>query len=238
MSLVLIFLAIIIFVGLIYWLLMSSYSQVFGYYPWRAKTSSKQIAITFDDGPNDPYSSELLDYLDNKKVKVSFFLVGKCIERYPETAKRIISDGLLVANHTATHQFRNYLTSPTMESEIQSNQQIIKKILGVTPMIYRSPWLMRHPLIFYTLRKSKLTAVSGEFCHSLEVAGIDSKKIAAAALKKAKPGAILIFHDGVEGQGGDRSQSVAAAIIVIDELIRRGYQLVRVDQLLKLQAYR
>ena len=125
----------------------------------------------------------------------------------------------------------------SFEKEIASNQKIIKDNLGISPALYRSPWLFRHPILLKTLKKQKLTPISGQFCHSLEVSQIDSQKIANNVLKISKNGSIIIFHDGKESVGGNRSETVKALETVIPELKKRGYRLVSVSDLLGIKAY-
>ena len=216
---------------------MSSYSQVFGKFIWHGDRRKKQIALTFDDGPNNPYTNEILDILKNEKVKVTFFMVGKCILRDRETAKKILNDGHVVGNHSLSHSFSNYLKSISFKNEITANQKIIEDTLGVIPALYRSPWLFRQPFLLRTLKQQNLIPISGQFCHSLEVSQIDSKKIANHVLKIAKNGSIIIFHDGKEAVGGNRSETVNALRIVIPALKKQGYELVTVSELLDLKAY-
>ncbi len=216
---------------------MSPYSQIFGKFVWHGDRNKKEIALTFDDGPNSPYTNEILDLLSKENVKATFFMVGKCIERDPKTAKKILDEGHVVGNHSLSHEFKNYFKSLSFEKEIASNQKIIKDNLGISPALYRSPWLFRHPILLKTLKKQKLTPISGQFCHSLEVSQIDSQKIANNVLKISKNGSIIIFHDGKESVGGNRSETVKALETVIPELKKRGYRLVSVSDLLGIKAY-
>lgn len=226
-----------VIIGIFYWLFMSSYSQLFGYYPWKIKTDKKIVALTFDDGPNDPYTSQILDLLDDSGIKATFFLVGNCIEKFPDTVDRIFNSGHTIGNHSLSHEFKRYFKQADFKNEILDNQAVIRKYVGIFPALYRSPWLWRHPFIFRSVKESGLTPISGKFCHALEVLQIDGDKIAKSALRKAKPGTIIIFHDGKEGKGGNRSQTVKAVESVIINLKQNGYSFVTVDNLLKIPAY-
>lgn len=228
------YILVVLIIAIIYWLFMSSYSQVFGTYLWRAKTIKKIIALTFDDGPNEPFTSEVLDFLNEINIKATFFMVGNCIKRFPDTANRIVQSGHGIGNHTVSHQFKNYFKPNFYNLEIKKNQEIFQKYLGVKPTLYRSPWLWRYPKLLKELERNGLTAISGEFCHPLEVYKINSDKIAQSVLRKAKPGSIIIFHDGKEGKTGDRSQTVLALKKVVKRLIKEGYTFVTVDELLKI----
>jgi peptidoglycan/xylan/chitin deacetylase (PgdA/CDA1 family) len=233
------FLPIVLIVALLaiaYWLFMSSYSQIFGQYIWRARTNEKIIALTFDDGPNEPYTSQILDILNESNVKATFFMVGNCIKRYPKIARKVLVAGHSVGNHTVSHRFRNYFKANFFEAEIQANQKIFQEYLNITPTLYRSPWLWRYPSLLRSLKSTGLTAISGEFCHPLEVFHINSNRIVKAVIKKSKPGTIIIFHDGKEDKTEDRSQTVQAVRSIIKKLLVDGYKLVTVDELLARQS--
>lgn len=223
--------------GVFYWLCMSSFSQLFGKVPYKANTTDKVIALTFDDGPNEPYTSQILEYLAGEGIRATFFQVGACVQRYPEISKKMIDAGHVIGNHSLSHLFRNYFTSLSFEHEIVANQQILEKHLGRTPALFRSPWLFRQPLLLKNLRKHGLLPISGVFCHALEVFQPDARRIAKRAIAKAKPGGILIFHDGIEGRGGDRQQTVNAVKLTVAELKKRGYSFVTVDALLGVTPY-
>ena len=83
-------------------------------------------------------------------------------------------------------------------------------MLGREPALVRTPWLWRQPAILSMLGRSGLTPVSGLFCHALEVFQIDAARIAARAIAKARPGTIIIFHDGYNARGGVRAETVEA----------------------------
>ena len=111
-------------------------------------------------------------------------------------------------------------------------------MLGEEPLLVRTPWLWRQPAMLSLLARRGLVPVSGLFCHALEVFQVDAARIAARALAQARPGAIIIFHDGYNARGGDRAETVEAVRITVDGLRDRGYRFVTVDQLLGVPAYR
>jgi peptidoglycan/xylan/chitin deacetylase (PgdA/CDA1 family) len=220
-----------------YWLFMSPYSQLFGVYPWKGKTHKKIVALTFDDGPNEPYTSQILDILEHFGAKATFFQVGACVDRYPQTTKRTYEAGHVIGNHSLSHKFRHCFISLSFKDEILDNQVILQKCIGKTPALYRSPWLWRQPFLFKMLYTHGLRPVSGEFCHPLEVFKIDGSKIARSVLKRVKSGSIIIFHDGYNAKGADRTQTVKALKIVVEQLLKDGYSFVTVDKLLGVPAY-
>lgn len=231
------FVATVLLIGLGYWLFMSPYSQFFGNFPYQAKTSKKVIAITFDDGPNEPYTSEIVDFLNSKNVKATFFQVGSCINRYPEATLKIFNSGHTIGIHSLSHKFSKYFAQPKFKSEITKTQAIIDKIIHVRPILFRPPWLFRQPLIFGQLKKLNIQPISGVFGSNVEVFKPNANTIAKHALAKAKPGLILIFHDGYNASGTNRSHTVQAVKIVVEDLLSQGYRFVSVDELLGIDAY-
>jgi peptidoglycan/xylan/chitin deacetylase (PgdA/CDA1 family) len=219
-----------------YWLCMSSYSQAFGPFPYRGPQTSKVVALTFDDGPNEPYTSQLADFLGSREIKATFFQVGRAVLRHPSVTQRLVREGHVVGNHGYTHEFTNYLSHGTLARDIRAGQEALASV-GVRPALYRPPWLLRVPSLGGVLRENGLRAVSGEFCHALEVAQPSPETIARRALAKARPGSIIIFHDGYDGHPGNRSSTVAAAKIVVDRLQQDGYRFATVSELLGMPAY-
>lgn len=222
---------------LLYWAFMAPSAQVFGRYPYRGERVDRVVALTFDDGPNEPYTSQIADLLDDKRIRGTFFQVGACVERHPETTDRLIAAGHVVGNHSMTHQFTTYLRPGAFRREIDQNQRLLGERLGRTPALARTPWLWRQPVLLRMLRKRGLEPVSGIFCHPLEVFQRDGAAIAKWALARTKPGTILIFHDGFDGRGGFRGETVEAVRLTIEGLEARGYRFVTVDELLGVPAY-
>ena len=224
-------------VGLGYWTAYRPTSQTFGPFPYQAEVSEPLVALTFDDGPNEPYTSWLLDLLDERGVRATFFQVGRCAERFPSASRRVVESGHVLGNHSYSHQFSGYFREPSQRREIERSQQALAAVTGVVPALYRPPWLCHWPWVLRSIRDHGLQVVSGLFGHPLELVQPPAMIMAASAVKITRPGSIVIFHDGFDARGGRRDQSVAAIGPLIDELSGRGYRFVTVDQLLGVPAY-
>lgn len=220
-----------------YWTFLSPYCQLFGRYPYRGPSTKRVVALTFDDGPNEPYTSQILDYLDSRHVRATFFQVGSCVERYPATTRRMVTAGHVVGNHSLTHSFSSYLRPGRYKTEVHRTQEVLRQYVGRAPALARSPWLWRHPPLLRMLQAAALQPVSGVFCHALEVLQIDAAAIARKAIAKTRPGTILIFHDGFDARGGNRSQTVEAVKLTTEALLASGFHFVTVDELLDVPAY-
>jgi peptidoglycan/xylan/chitin deacetylase (PgdA/CDA1 family) len=222
--------------GTAYWFMMSPYSQTLLRFPYRGPDDRREVALTFDDGPNEPYTSELADYLDEQRIPATFFQVGKAVLRHPEVTTRLASAGHVVGLHGHTHDFPQYLRRHTLADELDRGMAAFAE-LGIRPALYRPPWLLRIPALPGLLHHHGLQVVSGEFCHLLEVAQPSPHRIARQALRVTRPGSMLIFHDGYDGKGGDRAATVAAVKQLVPHLRSHGYTFTTVDRLLDVPAY-
>jgi peptidoglycan/xylan/chitin deacetylase (PgdA/CDA1 family) len=221
-----------------YWTFMSPYSQLLGPFPYRFSTTEHVVALTFDDGPNEPYTSQIADVLDASGARATFFSVGACVERHPETARRLVSDGHVLGSHGYSHRLDRCVGREVLRDEVRRAEAAFSHHLGLRPVLFRPPWLLRTPGLFGVAREQSLHLVSGEFAHVLEVLQPFPERIARRAVAKARPGSVLIFHDGVEAKGGDRSATVAAVELVVADLSARGYGFTTVDRLLGVDPYR
>jgi peptidoglycan/xylan/chitin deacetylase (PgdA/CDA1 family) len=222
---------------LAYALFMLPQSQVFGRYPYRSRPPDRVVALTFDDGPNEPYTSEIADFLESRGIRGTFFQVGRCVQRYPAATDRIAAAGHVIGNHSLTHRFTTYLRPGAFRREVDRTQDVLRERLGRTPALARTPWLWRQPALLRMLRQRHLEPVAGVFGHPLEVFHRDGAAMARRAIAQTRPGTILIFHDGFDGRVGDRTQTVRAVRLTVDALIERGYRFVTVDELLGVPAY-
>lgn len=220
---------------------MSPYSQALGTFPYRAPIDAAEavrtVALTFDDGPNEPYTSQIAAYLDQRDIKATFFQVGQCVQRHPETSRSLLAAGHAIGNHSHSHRFGRCWTHHDIADELHEAQRVFRETIGCEPAMYRPPWLARTPATFNVVTDAGLRAVSGEFCHPLEPAQPSPQRIARRALAKVRPGSIIIFHDGYDAKGAARASTVEAVKIVVDTLTLQGYSFSTVDELLGVAAY-
>jgi peptidoglycan/xylan/chitin deacetylase (PgdA/CDA1 family) len=237
MTALIIVLVLIVIIAVIYYLFISSMSQVFGRFPYRGKTRNKVLALTFDDGPNGAETERLLDILDKYDVKATFFESGQFVKKFPEITKRQITEGHIVGSHLMSHNFATNFNIKKFEAELLAGRQAIKDATGKTPLLFRSPWLFRTPRILGLLKKHNFQPVSGLFINWIEALRPPTWLIYQTGLLQARPGVIIIAHDGNENKGGSRKQTIDAIDRLIPELKKRGYQFVTVDKLLDISPY-
>lgn len=200
------------------------------------------IALSFDDGPNSPYTEALLAVLAKHQISVTFFNLGKNLEKFPDLGKAIVAAGHTLGNHAYSHNFFQYFINPSLSKEIIKTQSIIFSATGKKAALFRSPWLIRNPSLFKAVKNNGLTPAGGLFGSQKEIWQPDASILFRDALKQAAPGVILVFHDGYDTlarklHGTSRGETVKAIDLLISELKRQGYQFVTVDRLLGVAPY-
>jgi peptidoglycan/xylan/chitin deacetylase (PgdA/CDA1 family) len=225
--------------GAAYWRHASPYSQALGHFPLGATAdpSAPTLALSFDDGPNEPYTSRLADVLADRGVPGTFFQVGRCVERHPGLTRALADAGHVIGNHSYSHQWQRGWRATEIRDEVDRADDVIAAELGRRPLLYRPPWLLRSPDLFRVMATRGLQPVSGEFAHPLEPWQPTPERIFRRAARRSRSGRILIFHDGYDARGGNRANTVEAVARLIDDRLERGYAFTTVDRLLGISAY-
>ncbi|UKS28576.1 polysaccharide deacetylase family protein [Paenibacillus sp. HWE-109] len=196
----------------------------------RVSTTQKAIAFTFDDGPNPIYTPQLLDIFDEVSGHATFFMMGKQIELYPETAMDVHVRKHEIGNHTYSHPFMTRISLDECERELVETDKLITQVTGGRPAVMRPPYIdynLEVHAITAKLEYLVIGALNGE-AKDWEMPGVEH--IVESTRKQVGCGSILLFHDGF----GDRSQTIEAVRILSKELTEDGYQLVTVSELLRM----
>ena len=204
---------------------------------YHVASSEKVVALTFDDGPSPKWTPQILDVLKEGQAKATFFMLGEHVEKYPEVARRVASEGHEIGNHTYDHHTLIYYKAPELEKEINDAQAAIFKATGLTTKYFRPPkaWLTEN-------EKKDIKRMGYEVIlwslNSKDWVTFDDRFIVKYILHYVHPGDILLFHDsgGVfKPEGGNRKETVKAVSRLIGKLKERGYRFVTISELLKLQ---
>jgi peptidoglycan-N-acetylglucosamine deacetylase len=187
----------------------------------------REIALTFDDGPS-AYTHRVVSTLRRLHVPGTFFTVGIHLNRYPAAIASELHAGFSVEDHTVNHPALAPMPAAGQRREIRGNARRLTRLGAPWPRLFRPPYGS------YDRTTEAITRSLGMLVVLWTVDTEDylrpgRKRIVAKAVSGARPGAIILLHDG----GGDRSQTVAALPAIVRILRHRGYRLVTVPQLLR-----
>jgi peptidoglycan/xylan/chitin deacetylase (PgdA/CDA1 family) len=220
-------------------------SSVFGKVYSEGSPASKEVALTFDDGPNDPYTSQILDILVNYHIHATFFLIGKNVQLYPETARRILAEGNVIGNHSYSHNANHALTEYGAR-DLQKAEDVILSITGVNPHLYSPPHGKKSPWELEAVKDEGMIevtwSVSANDQHVLAYFGKPTPEMFAREIvSRTEPGGIILMHDGYglshNTSQADKSLTVNALPLIIEQLQAKGYRFVTVPELLNVPAY-
>jgi len=228
------FIFFLLFESLLLWAVFDPKSPFFGRVFWRGSKDWPGLALTFDDGPTEPYTSAILEILKKYQVKATFFVLGKKAELYPEILNKIAAGGHEIGNHGYSHELMPLKPPSEIRAEIRRTENLIMNLTGKKPRLFRAPHGFKGPWLVKIVREEGYQPISWS-CGVWDTDYPGEKKIIQRSLKGFKNGAILLFHDGrgLE-EKPDCTQLVKALPLIIEKALSRGYRLVTVSELLKL----
>ena len=194
-----------------------------------------RIALTFDDGPNEPYTSQVLGILDQYGIQATFFIIGQNARRYPDVCRRIVTTGNVIGNHSYHHDKSLCLRgSKAVARDIKLAHQAIYECTGLEPKLFRPPHGFRTPWMMRTVRNLGYNVVTWDNMTRDWNAEKSGQEIVRDIIGRAKPGGVIVLHDGRDSRlSYDRSQMLQALPFVIGTLKERGFDFVTVPELLE-----
>jgi peptidoglycan/xylan/chitin deacetylase (PgdA/CDA1 family) len=211
-------------------------SQLYGRTYLGAGRGSRQLALTYDDGPNDPHTLRLLEVLARHEVRATFFLIGRFVAEKPEVVREIARAGHAIGNHTFHHPNLIFCSAARVRSELEQCRKILTETVGEHSSLWRPPFGARLPNVLGVSRKLGLEPVMWTVSSNdwkIRSAEIIEQRVS----KRIRGGEIILMHDGAHVRmGANRARTVEAT----DRLIRRskdqGYQFVSVTDMMTAHA--
>ncbi|MED4460705.1 glycosyltransferase [Metabacillus fastidiosus] len=197
------------------------------------KPKTKEVVLSFDDGPDPKYTTQILDILDKNHIKGTFFIVGKNALLHPELVKKMHAEGHEIGNHTFTHPNISSVTSFQTKMELNANQRLFQETTGHSMTLFRPPYTAgaepskKRDLIPILRAQDMGYTMVGELIDSDDWKAISSDEIVNRVLDQLPKGNVILFHDS----GGDRSNTVKALPIIIKKLKERGYTFTTISNL-------
>ena len=193
---------------------------------------SRQLALTYDDGPNDPHTLKLIDILARHDVRATFFVLGRFVEQKPHIVRALAEAGHAIGNHSWNHPRLIFASTAETRRQIDRTQAAVFEACGVTPTLFRPPYGGRRPGTLTTARQLGLEPVMWNVtCYDWKAT--TSERVFAHAQRQIRGGDVILLHDGDQrAMGADRSHSIAATDRLITHYKTKGYQFVTVPEMM------
>src|SRR5436305_13364080 len=185
------------------------------------------IAMTFDDGPHATNTPELLEMAAKRHIKLTFFVLGECVEQNPDVLRREVAEGHEIGNHSWSHPNLAKLSDADVRSQLQRTEDIIEQTDGIKPKLVRPP--------YGELTKRQRILVNHQFGYKVILWDVDqldwkrpgSNVVAQGILAGARPGSLILSHD-------IHPPTIAAMPQVFDALLAKVFKFVNVSELISL----
>ncbi len=206
-------------------------SELFGKVIYQTNSPDKVVALTFDDGPGGASTQAILRVLADEKVKATFFLIGRNVDRRPELAAEIVREGHAIGNHSYHHSWSlPFQRRSTVIDEVRKADAAIFRATHIHTRLFRPPHGLRTPWMLNTIRDEGYAVIMWDDQTDDFIGHDDARTLARHILKKVHPNAIIALHDSANLNEGESPQTTAEALrIIIPELKREHYSFVTLN---------
>lgn len=190
-----------------------------------APTRSNLVAMTFDDGPHPVLTPKLLDILKARRIRATFYVIGRNVARYPDIVKRMVDEGHEIGNHTWHHPVLSRLGTASVLRELDRTSEAVYQAVGRIPVTMRPP--------YGALTGSQRAMILKDRDMPTILWSVDpedwrrpgAQVVASRIVGGARPGAIILSHD-------IHSPTVSAMPAALDGLLDKGYRFATVSMIL------
>ncbi len=218
-------------------------NQLFGKTVASGSPTVREVALTYDDGPNPPYTDRILDVLKAEHVKATFFVVGRAVAAYPATLRRIANEGHAIGNHTWDHPHLIMDSRTAIRAELTRTQNAIVRITGRPTHLMRPPFGIRDFRVIAEAHALGYDVVMWDVPLPNDWEQPGDATIAKRVVSRVHDGSIIVLHDGDRGRlcgrnrpfpphDCDRSQEIAATREIVETLRAQGYRFVTIPRLM------
>lgn len=189
-------------------------------------TTHKVVALTFDDGPSNKTTQEILAILKEKKVKATFFVVGENVEQFPNMVAQEVSEGHEIGIHTYDHKSLPTLNNDRIREELEKSEKAVA-VVTAKPTLFRPPGGLYNETVLNVARDRGYTVILWSV-DPRDWSAPPVNDIVENVMKNVKPGSIVLLHDLI-----NPSPTPGALSIIIDRLKEQGYEFDTVSELLQ-----
>jgi peptidoglycan-N-acetylglucosamine deacetylase len=212
---------------------MSPTGQWYGRTFFGLPAGSRRLALTYDDGPNDPHTLRLMEVLARREVRATFFLIGRYVKQRPDMARELLKAGHVLGNHTFSHPNLVLCSGRQTRIELQQCQQELNDAVGEQARLFRPPFGGRRPGTLRIARSLGLEPIMWNVT-GYDWRGKPAEYVEQKVQGQLRGGNVILLHDGSHAAfGADRSQTVIATDHLIAHCKSEGYEFVTVPEMMK-----
>ncbi|PYX89004.1 MAG: polysaccharide deacetylase family protein [Acidobacteria bacterium] len=211
---------------------MAPQSQLFGA-SFARGADPQQLALTYDDGPNDSSTLPLLEVLAKYGVKATFFLIGRHVRSRPAIARKIAEAGHAIGNHTYSHPNLIFASLKKLRRELEICERVLTETIGEHARLFRPPFGAKRPAILRTVHSMGFKPIKWSVtCYDWKPTTAD--RVEQHAVRQIRGGDLILMHDGDHSQmGADRSHTVEATERLIRRYHDQGYKFVTIPEMMQ-----
>ncbi len=201
-----------------------------------ASVSTSAVALTFDDGPDPEVTPRILDLLQERGIRATFFFLSERAEQHPEVAGRVVAEGHEVALHGANHDNLTTLGFGQAIDRVRGGKSRLRTVVGSQIRWFRPPYGAQNLRTFALTRLSGMKVVVWSDDPN-DWDDIDTSEIVDRAVRQAEPGAIVLLHDGWtptpgESESPPSRDKVDVVARILDGMEEAGFRSTTVSELL------
>lgn len=184
----------------------------------------KKVAISFDAAWGNEQTQDLLNILEEKNVRATFFLVGEWVEKYPESVKAIAAKGHDVENHSDSHPYMTKLSTEQMQKEIEACNKRIIELTGKCPTLFRPPYGDYNNTVVKSVKSQNMYCIQWDI-DSLDWKDPTPQQMVERITSKLTSGSIILMHNGAKN-------TPEALPLIIDAVRTLGYEFVPISEII------
>lgn len=196
---------------------------------YNVETNEKKVAFTMNCAWNADDIDSILQTLKENNTKITFFMVGDWIDKFPDMVKKIYEEGHEIASHSNTHPHVNNLTYEQNIEEIEKSNDKIEKITGKRTKIYRAPYGEYNNTVIKAAQDKGYYTIQWNL-DTLDYTGLTGDEMWNRIGDKLKSGDIILSHNGTK-------HTADSLDMLIKNIKQKGYEIVRVSDLIYLENY-
>lgn len=197
---------------------------------YNVQTEEKKLAFTMNCAWNADDIDKILEVLKNNDVKITFFMVGEWVDKYPDAVKKIYEAGHEIGSHSNTHPHVNNLSSEKNLEEIKLSVSKIEKITGSQTKLYRTPYGEYNDTVIKTATENGYYPIQWDV-DTLDYEGKTGDEMWGRIKGKIKNGSIILSHNGTK-------HTAESLDMLIKNIKSKGFEIVKVSDLIYKDNYR